>query len=128
MISSDRVLRHTPPVNTVQWMITPQAVYAVLLESTMRSTAPLPYWKLPGAVQLVPRLRAAQAHVDLLNATLDRLIAAAREQLQRDEVQGAGRQQQQQEVRACVRWCCAMDEATRGCSLDWSQCAREVVN
>lgn len=74
-----------------------QAVYAVLLESTMRSTAPLPYWKLPGAVQLVPRLRAAQAHVDLLNATLDRLIAAAREQLQRDEVQGAGRQQQQQE-------------------------------
>ncbi len=68
----------------------------------MRSTAPLPYWKLPGAVQLVPRLRAAQAHVDLLNATLDRLIAAAREQLQREEGEGAG-QQQQQQVRACAR-------------------------
>lgn len=35
----------------------PQAVYSVLVEAEHRSTTPLPYWNLPFANLLVPRLR-----------------------------------------------------------------------
>eukprot|EP00198_Chlamydomonas_reinhardtii_P009555 XP_001698892.1 cytochrome P450, carotenoid hydroxylase [Chlamydomonas reinhardtii] len=60
-------LRHDDPVI--------QAVYSVLRESTVRSTAPFPYWKLPGISLLVPRLRESDAALAIVNDTLDRLIA-----------------------------------------------------
>ncbi|KAG2494902.1 hypothetical protein HYH03_006837 [Edaphochlamys debaryana] len=58
-----------------------QAVYAVLKESEARSTAPLPYWKLPGASLLVPRLRASEAALRVVNDTLDRLIQECRKKV-----------------------------------------------
>lgn len=43
--------KHTPAPTQ------PQAVYSVLVEAEHRSTTPLPYWNLPFANLLVPRLR-----------------------------------------------------------------------
>ncbi|KAG2434218.1 hypothetical protein HXX76_007944 [Chlamydomonas incerta] len=67
-------LRHDDPVI--------QAVYTVLRESTLRSTAPFPYWKLPGISMLVPRLRDSDAALAIVNDTLDRLIARCKDTLE----------------------------------------------
>ncbi|PNW72425.1 hypothetical protein CHLRE_16g678437v5 [Chlamydomonas reinhardtii] len=67
-------LRHDDPVI--------QAVYSVLRESTVRSTAPFPYWKLPGISLLVPRLRESDAALAIVNDTLDRLIARCKSMLE----------------------------------------------
>ena len=38
---------------------------------------PAPYWKIPGAMQLVPRQRAFTANMNLLNDQLNNAIAGA---------------------------------------------------
>jgi len=55
-----------------------KAVYSALVEAEHRSMTPAPYWDLPFANQLVPRLRKFNSDLDLLNEVLDNLINDAR--------------------------------------------------
>ncbi|KAL6760138.1 cytochrome P450 [Haematococcus lacustris] len=52
-----------------------QAVYVVLREAEYRSTYPIAYWNLPGAMQIVPRQRRCVEALKVVNDTLDGLIA-----------------------------------------------------
>ena len=54
-----------------------QAVYSTLKEAEHRSTVPFPYWNLPLANLLVPRLRKFNSDLRLLNNVLDDLIDRA---------------------------------------------------
>jgi cytochrome P450 family 97 subfamily B polypeptide 3 len=54
-----------------------KAVYRTLREAEHRSATPFPYWKLPLANWLVPRLRAFNRDLAILNNVLDELIAQA---------------------------------------------------
>eukprot|EP00639_Heterosigma_akashiwo_P033958 CAMPEP_0194725620 /NCGR_PEP_ID=MMETSP0296-20130528/27788_1 /TAXON_ID=39354 /ORGANISM="Heterosigma akashiwo, Strain CCMP2393" /LENGTH=606 /DNA_ID=CAMNT_0039630175 /DNA_START=35 /DNA_END=1855 /DNA_ORIENTATION=+ len=54
-----------------------KAVYTLLKEVEHRSQIPLPYWDLPGAGLLVPRLRRFNADLRMLNDVLDELVARA---------------------------------------------------
>ena len=54
-----------------------QAVYCALKEAEHRSITPLPYWNLPLANQLVPRLRKFNKDLKLLDGILDELITNA---------------------------------------------------
>eukprot|EP01036_Dinobryon_divergens_P029748 gene29748-38888_t len=54
-----------------------QAVYCALKEAEHRSITPLPYWNLPFANQLVPRLRRFNKDLKLLDTVLDELIVKA---------------------------------------------------
>ncbi|VEU37775.1 unnamed protein product [Pseudo-nitzschia multistriata] len=56
-----------------------KAVYSALVEVEHRSMTPAPYWDLPFANQLVPRLRKFNGDLELLNNVLDELIAGAKE-------------------------------------------------
>lgn len=55
-----------------------KAVYSALVEAEHRSMTPAPYWDLPLANQLVPRLRKFNSDLDLLNDVLDKLISGAK--------------------------------------------------
>jgi len=55
-----------------------QAVYSVLKEAEHRSVTPLPYWNLPLANLVVPRLRKFKADLKVINDVLDELIEKAR--------------------------------------------------
>ena len=55
-----------------------KAVYRAFLEVEYRSLRPLPYWDLPFANQLVPRLRAFNSDLELLNDILSELIDKAK--------------------------------------------------
>ncbi|CAB1105090.1 unnamed protein product [Ectocarpus sp. CCAP 1310/34] len=55
-----------------------QSVYSVLKETEHRSTSPIPYWELPLANQLVPRLRKFNSDLKILNTVLTDLIARAK--------------------------------------------------
>jgi cytochrome P450 len=55
-----------------------KAVYRALVEAEHRSMTPAPYWDLPFANQLVPRLRAFNSDLELLNNVLDDLITRAK--------------------------------------------------
>ncbi len=55
-----------------------QAVYSVLKEAEHRSVTPLPYWNLPLANILLPRLRKFKADLRVINDVLDELIEKAR--------------------------------------------------
>jgi cytochrome P450 len=54
-----------------------QAAIDTLREAEHRSMTPAPYWKIPGAMQLVPRQRAFTANMQLLNDQLNNAIAGA---------------------------------------------------
>jgi cytochrome P450 len=54
-----------------------KAVYSILKETEHRSVTPVPYWKLPFAKMLVPRLRVFHENLDLLNNVLNDLIKNA---------------------------------------------------
>ena len=58
-----------------------QAAIDTLREAEHRSMTPAPYWKIPGAMQLVPRQRAFTANMQLLNDQLNNAIAGAFEDL-----------------------------------------------
>lgn len=55
-----------------------KAVYSALVEVEHRSMTPAPYWDLPFANQVVPRLRKFNSDLTLLNDVLDELIAGAK--------------------------------------------------
>jgi cytochrome P450 family 97 subfamily B polypeptide 3 len=55
-----------------------KAVYSALVEAEHRSMTPAPYWNIPLANQLVPRLRKFNADLKLLNNVLDELIDKAK--------------------------------------------------
>jgi cytochrome P450 family 97 subfamily B polypeptide 3 len=55
-----------------------RAVYSALVEAEHRSMTPAPYWNLPFANQLVPRLRKFNSDLKLLNDVLDDLINLAK--------------------------------------------------
>ena len=54
-----------------------KAVYRVLRESEHRSTFPLQYWNIPGAMELVPRQKRFKEDIEMINDELSVLIAAA---------------------------------------------------
>eukprot|EP01035_Chromulina_nebulosa_P018815 gene18815-24585_t len=56
-----------------------QAVYRTLKEAEHRSITPLPYWQIPLANQLVPRLVEFNRDLKLINDVLDELIVKALE-------------------------------------------------
>mmetsp|Transcript_6102 Transcript_6102/g.6843 ORF Transcript_6102/g.6843 Transcript_6102/m.6843 type:complete len:635 (+) Transcript_6102:137-2041(+) len=55
-----------------------KAVYSALVETEHRSMTPAPYWKIPFANQVVPRLRTFNTNLKLLNDVLDKLIDGAK--------------------------------------------------
>lgn len=55
-----------------------KAVYSALVEAEHRSMTPAPYWDIPLANQLVPRLRKFNTDLKLLNDVLDELIDGAK--------------------------------------------------
>jgi len=55
-----------------------KAVYSALVEAEHRSMTPAPYWDLPFANQLVPRLRKFNSDLKILNDVLDKLINLAK--------------------------------------------------
>ena len=55
-----------------------KAVYSALVEAEHRSMTPAPYWDLPFANELVPRLRKFNSDLKLLNDVLDELIDQAK--------------------------------------------------
>mmetsp|Transcript_8013 Transcript_8013/g.12372 ORF Transcript_8013/g.12372 Transcript_8013/m.12372 type:complete len:627 (+) Transcript_8013:125-2005(+) len=55
-----------------------KAVYSSLVEAEHRSMTPAPYWDIPLANQVVPRLRKFNADLKLLNDVLDDLINLAK--------------------------------------------------
>ncbi|KAI0558852.1 cytochrome P450 family 97G-CYP97G1 [Gracilaria domingensis] len=55
-----------------------KAVYRTLKETEHRSMSLIPYWKIPGAKVVVPRLRAFYSDMKLINETLNTLILSAK--------------------------------------------------
>ena len=53
-------------------------MYTALKETESRATDLLPYWKLPGADRVVPRLIKAAAAVQLIRDTTEMLVAKCR--------------------------------------------------
>lgn len=55
-----------------------KAVYSALVEAEHRSMTPAPYWDIPFANQVVPRLRKFNSDLKILNDVLDNLIDRAK--------------------------------------------------
>lgn len=64
-----------------------QAVYNTLKEAEHRSTFYVPYWKLPGADQVVPRQKSFREDLELINETLTSLIRRAQGTRQEADVE-----------------------------------------
>lgn len=64
-----------------------KAVYSALVEAEHRSMTPAPYWNLPLANQLVPRLRKFNSDLKLLNDVLDDLITRAKNTRQVEDIE-----------------------------------------
>lgn len=62
-----------------------EAVYVALREAEARSTALLPYWKIPGVRQVLPRQRRVTEALTLINATLDTLIATCKRMVEEED-------------------------------------------
>eukprot|EP00210_Caulerpa_lentillifera_P000713 g690.t1 len=64
-----------------------KAVYGVLKEAEHRSTFYFPYWNIPGANFIVPRLRLFQQHLTTLKTCLDELIENAKATAHEDDLE-----------------------------------------
>jgi len=64
-----------------------KAVYSALLEAEHRSMTPAPYWDIPFANELVPRLRVFNENLDLLNDVLNDLIDRAKKTRQVEDIE-----------------------------------------
>jgi len=64
-----------------------KAVYSALVEAEHRSMTPAPYWDLPLANELVPRLRKFNSDLKLLNDVLDDLINRAKSTRQVEDLE-----------------------------------------
>jgi len=62
-----------------------EAVYTVLREAEHRSTAPIAYWEFPGAKQIIPRQRDCVQALQIVNNTLDELIAKSKKLVEEEE-------------------------------------------
>lgn len=64
-----------------------RAVYSALLEAEHRSMTPAPYWDIPFANQLVPRLRKFNADLKVLDEVLTELIDRAKNSRQIEDIE-----------------------------------------
>ncbi|GMH81492.1 hypothetical protein TrVE_jg13930 [Triparma verrucosa] len=64
-----------------------KAVYSALVETEHRSMTPAPYWKIPGANFVVPRLRKFQSNLKTLDDTLNELIGIAKDTRQVEDIE-----------------------------------------
>ena len=64
-----------------------KAVYSALVETEHRAMTPAPYWDLPFANQVVPRLRKFNSDLNILNDVLDDLIARAKSTRQVEDIE-----------------------------------------
>jgi cytochrome P450 len=64
-----------------------KAVYSALVEAEHRSMTPAPYWDLPLANEVVPRLRKFNSDLKLLNDVLDDLISRAKRTRTVDDIE-----------------------------------------
>lgn len=64
-----------------------KAVYSALVEAEHRSMTPAPYWDLPFANELVPRLRKFNSDLKLLNEVLNELINKAKSNRQVEDIE-----------------------------------------
>lgn len=64
-----------------------KAVYSALVEAEHRSMTPAPYWDLPFANELVPRLRKFNADLKILDDVLDELIDRAKNTRQVEDIE-----------------------------------------
>ncbi|CAM9599070.1 unnamed protein product [Phaeothamnion confervicola] len=64
-----------------------KAVYSVLKEAEHRSMTPAPYWDLPFANELVPRLRRFNGNMRMLNEVLNELIQQAKDTRQEADLE-----------------------------------------
>jgi len=64
-----------------------KAVYSALVEAEHRSMTPAPYWNIPFANELVPRLRKFNSDLQLLNKVLNDLIDLAKNTRQVEDIE-----------------------------------------
>ncbi|XP_042449339.1 protein LUTEIN DEFICIENT 5, chloroplastic-like isoform X1 [Zingiber officinale] len=64
-----------------------EAVYIVLREAEMRSTAPIPTWEIPIWKDISPRQKKVSQALKLINSTLDDLIAICKKMVEQEELQ-----------------------------------------
>jgi beta-ring hydroxylase len=64
-----------------------EAVYVTLREAEDRSTAILPYWKIPILRAIVPRQQRVTKALNLINEILDTLIATCKRMVEEEDVQ-----------------------------------------
>lgn len=64
-----------------------KAVYSALVEAEHRSMTPAPYWDLPFANDVVPRLRKFNADLSLLDGVLSDLIDRAKNSRTEDDIE-----------------------------------------
>lgn len=64
-----------------------EAVYTVLREAEDRSVAPIPVWEIPIWKDISPKLRKVNAALDLINGTLNDLIAICKRMIEEEELQ-----------------------------------------
>lgn len=64
-----------------------KAVYSALVEAEHRSMTPAPYWDLPFANELVPRLRKFNSDLKILNDVLNDLINRAKSTRQVEDIE-----------------------------------------
>ncbi|KAK9692167.1 hypothetical protein RND81_09G245300 [Saponaria officinalis] len=64
-----------------------EAIYTVLREAEDRSTARIPFWKIPIWKDISPRRKKVNAALELINDTLDDLIAIFKRLVEEEELQ-----------------------------------------
>ncbi|KAJ1281637.1 hypothetical protein BS78_04G320900 [Paspalum vaginatum] len=64
-----------------------EAVYVTLREAEMRSTSPIPTWEIPIWKDISPRQRKVNEALELINSTLDELIAICKRLVEQEDLQ-----------------------------------------
>nr|AFU10536.1 chloroplast cytochrome P450 monooxygenase 97A3 [Daucus carota] len=64
-----------------------EAVYTVLREAEDRSVSPIPFWEIPIWKDISPKLKKVNSALELINGTLDDLIAICKRMVDEEELQ-----------------------------------------
>lgn len=64
-----------------------EAVYTVLREAEDRSVSPIPFWEIPIWKDISPKLKKVNSALELINGTLDDLIAICKRMVEEEELQ-----------------------------------------
>lgn len=83
-----------------------QAVYGVLKEAEHRSTFYFPYWDIPGASVVVPRQRAFNADLAVINDCLDDLISQAEATKQDQDLESLQNRDYSKVSKVCTNMFC----------------------